>query len=353
MNRQLVVSTIGVAIATTLASLAMYAVTMIDDETTTPKAKPGNASDSTQSDWVDVTVGEELFPQIDIGQYTDWSEVDDPTEPEIDIIEIVDRKPAGVNVELQVGVSEPDILFWPVPKNQEEHATMNKALAKVGLNSDIIIIPTTYSNDVLVVLSKLVVAANGYLIELSSFMEFVINGRFDSGDVFLEQHTGLSLEQMVGTEAYAKVRAWGRAPSSMSLIGNMNVIYDWLKYKSTLPIEMVDTMTIRDVIALMSVCDNKSRDVLKSAHYVSKYLDGSRMAIADFISVVRRHTNKNPAAVAMRKAGIRDGGVFDYYGDSLKHYSQMELVSVLRTLGKFAVTDNRAQAVMKRFASTK
>lgn len=353
MNKQLVVSTIGVAVAATIASIALYAVSMLDDETTTSDEKPDNASNSAESEWVDVSVGEEIFPHVDVGQYTDWSEVDDPTEPEVDIIEIVDRKPAGVNVELQVAGLEPDILYWPVPKNQEETAIVNRALAKIGMNSDIIIIPTTYSNDVLSVLSKLVISANGYLIELSSFMEFVINGRFESGDVFLEQHTGLTLEQIVGTEAYAKVRAWGRVPSSMSLIGNMNVIYDWLKYKSALPPEMVDTMTIRDVIALMSVTTAKSRDVMKCAHYISKYLDGAKMPIAEFIRMVRQHSNKNPAAVAMRKAGIRDGGVFDYYGDSLKNYSQMELVSVLRTLGKFAVTDHRAQAVMKRYAATK
>lgn len=353
MNKQLVVSTIGVAVAATIASIALYAVNMFDDDKPTPEEKPGNTENPETSEWVEVSVGEEIFPHVDVGQYTDWSEVDDPTEPEFNIIEVVDRKPAGVNIELQVAGVEPDILYWPVPKNQEETTIVNAALAKVGMSSNIIIIPTTYSNDVLAVLSKLVLSANGYLIELSSFMEFVINGRFESGDVFLEQHTGLTLEQIVGTEAYAKVRAWGRAPSSMSLIGNMNVIYDWLKYKSTLPPEAVDTMTIRDVIALMAVSSDKSRDVMKCAHYVSKYLDSAKMPIAEFINTVRQHSNKNPAAVAMRKAGIRDGGVFDYYGDSLKNYSQMELVSVLRTLGKFAVTDHRAQAVMKRYAGGK
>ena len=376
MNKMLVGTTIGLAVLAAVAGVALYVSNVFDSESKEPadesvepveptqtdapteQIKPTDVTVNpapTQSDWVVVTVGEELFPDIEPEtNFTESAEVEDPSEILALDIEVVDRPPRGVNIALQAGsVTDPDIYWWPIPTREGDVAKIERAMQNVGLMYGSVPEPWTFTPDVLAVVSKLVLCANGYFVELMCFMEYVVNGRFDEGDVALERLTGLTLEQLVGTDAYSRVRTWGRAPTSRSLIGNMNTIYEWLRHCSGLKAQEVNKMTLRDLAGYLSVNKSAPRDIKRTTQHLMRFLAGNKVRIHTFIQNYRNNILESNVARALRTVGIRDGGVFDYYGDDIESYKMSELIHNLRVLGKYAAADARIVDALERYCKEK
>lgn len=376
MNKLLVGSTIGLAVLAAAAGIVLYVTNVFDsasEETADESVEPVEPTQTdaptvqttpadvivtpatTQDDWVVVTVGAELFPFNEPEtNFTEAVEVDDPGEIYALDIEVVDRKPGGVNINLQAGsLSDPDIYWWPVPANVSEVDKIERAMQNVGLTYESVPKPWTFTPDVLAVTSKLVLCANGYFVELLCFMEYVINGRFEEGDVVLERLTGHTLEHLVGTDAYSRVRTWGRAPTSRSLIGNMNVIYEWLRHCSGLKAQEVNKMTLRDLAGYLSVCKNPPRDIRRATQHLMRFLSGAEVRIYTFIDNYRNNILTSNTARSLRNSGVRDGGVFDYYGKDIETFQVSELVHNLRTLGKFAASDPKLIEILENHTSKK
>lgn len=376
MNKLLVGTTIGLAVLAAAAGIVLYVTNVFDsasketaDESVEPveptqtdaptvQTTPADVIVSpatTQDDWVAVTVGAELFPFNEPEtNFTEAVEVDDPGEIYALDIEVVDRKPCGVNIHLQAGSPmEPDIYWWPVPANVGDIDKIERAMQNVGLTYESVPKPWTFTPDVLAVTSKLILCANGYFVELLCFMEYVINGRFEEGDVVLERVTGHTLEHLVGTDAYSRVRTWGRAPTSRSLIGNMNVIYEWLRHCSGLKVQEVNKMTLRDLAGYLSVCKNPPRDIRRTTQHLMRFLSGAEVRIYTFIDNYRNNILTSNTARSLRNSGVRDGGVFDYYGKDIETFQVSELVHNLRTLGKFAASDPKFIEILENHTSKK
>lgn len=289
-------------------------------------------------------------------EYTDWADVEDPDETDatLNIVEVVNREPSGVMVMLQTATDKPiDIHKWVKLDTLATNEHWRDLLAARGIDHAVVIDPRTFSPDVRAIHRELVTAANGYTVELSMLMDYIVSGNFPAGDVFIEETTGLDLEQLVGTEAFTRLRKWASRPSSMSLLGNMTVIQRWAEYTPGQFIPNVKTMTLRQAADILQNMRIPPRQVLACVHYLTRFLPAEDTRVVEFVETALSRKVARASIAAMRQAGIRDGGVFDYYGQSLSNFSEAELIRVLQVLGKYTVTDNRAKSVIHRYAASK
>lgn len=289
-------------------------------------------------------------------EYTDWAEVEDPDETSatLNIIEVVDREPGGVMVALQAGTNKTiDIHRWVKLDTLATNEQWRELLKARGIEHSTVIDPRTYSPDIRAIHRELVTAANGYIVELSMLMDYIVSGNFQAGDVFIEEITGMSLEQLVGTEVFTSLRIWAAHPSSMSLLGNMTVIQRWAEHTPGQHIPNVNNMSLRQAADILQNMKTPPRQVLACVHYLTRYLPAHETHVVEFVTAATSRKVARASIAAMRQAGIRDGGVFDYYGDSLRNFSEAELLRVLQVLGKYTVADTRAKSCIHRYAASK
>lgn len=287
-------------------------------------------------------------------EYTDWADVEDPDETTatLDIVEVVDRKPGGLMVAFQ-NSDDPDIYRWVQAASLEASELRRQLYQHHRIDPASVIDPKTFSPDVRAIHRELVTAANGYTLELAMFMDYVISGNFAPGDAFIEECTGMPLENLIGTDAYRKLRIWANKPTSLTLLGNMVIIQRWLQYSPDVKVTDVAKATLHTVADLLQTLPHPERQTMAHVHYLTRYLPADETFVVEFVK--NAHTRKTARASvnAMRKAGIRDGGVFDYYGESLKDFSEAELISVLESLGKYTPATPTAVSVIRRYANRK
>lgn len=286
--------------------------------------------------------------------YTDWADVEDPDETTatLNIVEVVDRKPGGLMVTFQNGV-DIDIYRWVQAASLEASELRRQLFQHHRIDPASVIDPKTFSPDVRAIHRELVTAANGYTLELAMFMDYVISGNFAPGDAFIEECTGMPLENLIGTDAYHKLREWANKPTSLTLLGNMVIIQRWLQYCPDVKVTDVTKATLHTVADLLQTMPHTDRYTMAHVHYLTRYLPAEDTLVLEFVK--NAHSRKTARATinAMRKAGVRDGGVFDYYGDGMRNFSENELVSVLEVLGKFTPATTQTKAAIQRYSARK
>lgn len=287
-------------------------------------------------------------------EYTDWAEVEDPDETDatLNIVEVVDRKPGGLMVAFQKE-GDIDIYRWTQASSLEESELRRQLFQHHRIDPASVIEPKTFSPDVRAIHRELVTAANGYTIELAMFMDYVISGNFAPGDAFIEECTGMSLENLIGTDAYQKLRVWASKPTSLTLLGNMVIIQRWLQYCPDVKVSDVTKVTLHGVADLLQSMSHTDRYTMAHVHYLTRYLPAEDTLVVDFVKSAHSRKTARASINTMRKAGVRDGGVFDYYGDGMKNFSENELISVLEVLGKFTPTTPQTKAAISRYAARK
>lgn len=334
MKKNIIFATAGI-LAVALTAAAIWAFSEDKNEEASPKAKP---------------VPEETPEE----GYTDWADVEDPDETTatLDIVDVVDRKPGGVMVAFQKE-DDIDIYRWTQAASMEESELRRQLFQHHRIDAASVIDPRTFSPDVRAIHRELVTAANGYTLELAMFMDYVISGNFAPGDAFIEECTGMSLEKLIGTDAFHKLRAWASKPTSLTLLGNMTIIQRWLQYCPEVKVTDVTKATLHTVADLLQTLPHPDRYTMAHVHYLTRYLPADDTFVVEFVK--NAHSRKTTRATinTMRKAGIRDGGVFDYYGDGMRNFSENELTSVLEVLGKYTPATPQAKAAIQRFSARK
>lgn len=248
----------------------------------------------------------------------DYTDPVDLTEPNPETV-VVDRRPAGFNVRIQT--EQKDIYWVPLQTQVNQIQQWRIELSAIGLDPCQLFDPALFSGDVHAYWRMLVNAANGYAVELAFAMELIISNEWRAADGYLFKYTRYGLEDLVGTDAYAQLRAWSYRPTSLTLEGNLRVLVDWAATNHLDP----DT-TFKALRSALRRNPGTERLVHDCAQHLTAWLDDDCKP------------EQLLEAIEARCTPYHDGGVGVVYASIIPTMSDNDLIKLVSVLGKYKLT---------------
>ncbi len=224
----------------------------------------------------------------------------------------------------------PTQMFNATPDNDH----WNLLLGSIHLDTETVPHPETFVKSHYELLMEMVNYAQGYLIELSVVMDYALANGMAGTESYFRMHTDVDLNVAIGADLHEKLYDFFDKAENLSFEGNLDRLKVWTR-NPLVSGQLTDKYSLNDLAEITaSVSEGRGkqcRRIEDSIFWLSKYMKSEAVIFPLAFSADSPSNRVN----RLRKAGIRDQRIFDFYGDKLFRTTPANVLSHLAVMSKF------------------